>query len=34
MVLWSMERKAFCKVNLPKMTSDMPDRNDCEAPEQ
>lgn len=34
MVLQSMERKAFHKVNFPNMTSEVPDRNYCEAPEQ
>lgn len=34
MVLQSMERKAFHKVNLSKTASEVSDRNDSEAPEQ
>lgn len=34
MVLQSMERKALQKVNLPKMASEMLDRNGYKGPEQ
>lgn len=32
--LQSMEKKVFHKVSLPKMNSELPDSNECQAPEQ